>query len=446
MKCGRTIEVRGLALRQVNIKSKLRKRYEGVGTFTLDRKFYCDVKVVDEIMGAGKSTAAINYINMLDSDIKVIYVTPYLSEVDRIKELCKNRNFKSPNWKKGRKIIDLKELIKGGENVVTTHALFHNFDDELIDMCWNMNYILFLDEVTEVIEPHEGLKSKNDLDLFLNNYGYVDSSTGIVKWKKGVEYTGNKFASEKIHCRNGSLAYYGGGIMMWLFPIKVFNAFREVFILTYMFSCQLQAYYYDYLGVPYRRIYLTGDDYKNITFTGDESERCVVKKDYSQLINIIEDNRLNRIGDKDTALSKSWYERNKNTGGLDILRDNLTNYFINITGKGVSHNLWTTFSDYRPYLKGKGYTKGFESLNARATNRWRECDCVAYTVNRYLNPLIAQFFRLADIDINQDAYALSEMLQFIWRSAIRDGKPITIYIPSSRMRRLLKNWIEENSV
>ena len=29
----------------------------------------------------------------------------------------------------------------------------------------------------------------------------------------------------------------------------------------------------------------------------------------------------------------------------------------------------------------------------------------------------------------------------IWRSAIRDGKPINLYIPSKRMRELLINWI-----
>ena len=37
------------------------------------------------------------------------------------------------------------------------------------------------------------------------------------------------------------------------------------------------------------------------------------------------------------------------------------------------------------------------------------------------------------------------MLQFIWRSAIRDGKEIWVYIPSIRMRNLLKQWIKQNS-
>ena len=47
--------------------------------------------------------------------------------------------------------------------------------------------------------------------------------------------------------------------------------------------------------------------------------------------------------------------------------------------------------------------------------------------------------------MDQDGYALSEMLQWIWRSAIRDGKEINLYIPSKRMRTLLTDWIDETS-
>ena len=34
------------------------------------------------------------------------------------------------------------------------------------------------------------------------------------------------------------------------------------------------------------------------------------------------------------------------------------------------------------------------------------------------------------------------MLQWIWRSRIRKGENINIYIPSMRMRQLLKNWLD----
>ena len=39
-------------------------------------------------------------------------------------------------------------------------------------------------------------------------------------------------------------------------------------------------------------------------------------------------------------------------------------------------------------------------------------------------------------------YALSEMIQWIFRSRIRNNEDINIYIPSSRMRNLLIEFLE----
>ena len=48
-----------------------------------------------------------------------------------------------------------------------------------------------------------------------------------------------------------------------------------------------------------------------------------------------------------------------------------------------------------------------------------------------------------DAELDEDAYALSEMLQLIWRSRIRNGENINVYIPSKRMRDLFKEWLDE---
>ena len=45
--------------------------------------------------------------------------------------------------------------------------------------------------------------------------------------------------------------------------------------------------------------------------------------------------------------------------------------------------------------------------------------------------------------VNEDVFALSEMVQWIWRSAIREGNPINIYVPSARMRDLLTRWMND---
>lgn len=102
--------------------------------------------------------------------------------------------------------------------------------------------------------------------------------------------------------------------------------------------------------------------------------------------------------------------------------------------------MYTTFKDYKSHIKGDGYTRGFVPCNAKGTNEYKNKKSLAYIADRYLSPIIVNFFSKRDIEINQDLFALSELLQWIWRSQIRDGKPINLYIPSERMRNLLLKW------
>ena len=106
--------------------------------------------------------------------------------------------------------------------------------------------------------------------------------------------------------------------------------------------------------------------------------------------------------------------------------------------------MWTTFRDFKSKIKGEGYTRGFVSCNARATNEHKHKTCLAYCINRYNNPLIKSFFQQKDIKFDEDNYALSELIQWIFRSQLRDKKPIQIYIPSKRMRNLLLEWMKTN--
>ncbi len=55
--------------------------------------------------------------------------------------------------------------------------------------------------------------------------------------------------------------------------------------------------------------------------------------------------------------------------------------------------------------------------------------------------MLKNYFQEQGVEVREDDYALSEMIQWVWRSAIRDGKEIWIYIPSRRMRELFRNWL-----
>ena len=104
--------------------------------------------------------------------------------------------------------------------------------------------------------------------------------------------------------------------------------------------------------------------------------------------------------------------------------------------------MYTTFEDYKSQVKGKGYTKGYISCNARATNDFKDRTNCAYLINRFYNPMINRFFIDKNIIIDEDTWALSELIQWLFRSGIRDDKEINLYIPSRRMRELLISWLD----
>lgn len=391
------------------------------------------VNIIDAVMGTGKTSAAINFINESDEEVKFLYITPYLTEVKRIIDSCPNRKFKQPQ-SYGSKLNGIKYLFEKGNNIVSTHALFSLFDEEIIDLAYTNNYTLIMDEVADVIEPLA--ISKYDLDIILKNYAHVEDGH-ILKWD--VEnYTG-EFYKYKKQCDLGCVGIYNNTAILWLFPISTFRAFRNIYILTYMFDAQTQKYYYDYYNIEYVFWYITGDSLDTYRFTQDKVEYAM--PDYSKLIHICDNDKLNHIGDRETALSKSWYERNKNNILMKTLKNATGNFFKNYTKTKSNENLWTCFKDYKNLVSGKGYAKGFLSSNIRATNEYRDRIAVAYLVNKFFNPYVKNFFTLNGVEVNEDAFAVSEMLQFIWRSAIRDGEEVWLYIPSSRMRMLLEDWI-----
>lgn len=405
-------------------------------------EFNCKVHVVDMIMGSGKSSAAINYMNQ-HPEKRYLFITQFLTEVERVRTGCPLLRFTQPEFANGRgKLKNVKPLLASGRNVVSTHALFKLFTTEIVDICRANGYTLIMDEVADVVEPFA--ISADDQKILLQDLAYVDEDSGLLHWRDDkADYTG-EYDEIKAKIDMQSLSMYGKDVMVWLMPVQSFNAFKEVYILTYLFEGQIQRYYYDYWGLPYDYLYVKGDSVEEYQFT-DEFQAQRIKYDYRKLIHICDNDKLNQIGELTTDLSKNWFLRNKNNSVvLPQLKKNLFNYFHNIMNSPVGNNMWTTFKDFRKALSGKGYSKGFLPSNSRSTNAYKDRTCVAYCLNKYINSAIKTFFNSKDIDTDEDTYATSEMLQFVWRSAIREGNDIWIYIPSRRMRTLLQQWIDEN--
>jgi KaiC/GvpD/RAD55 family RecA-like ATPase len=127
-----------------------------------------NINIVDSIMGSGKTSWAIQYMNKAPTYQKFIYITPFKTEVERVLSSV-NRDFKQPYGDSAgeTKLEDIKRLIADGENIVSTHSLFKRVDNEVIDLLDMENYILIMDEVMDVIEQVK--ISKDDLKMLIQN-------------------------------------------------------------------------------------------------------------------------------------------------------------------------------------------------------------------------------------------------------------------------------------
>src|SRR5690625_798022 len=94
------------------------------------------IRVIDAVMGAGKTTKMIEMIQEAEDSQKCIYITPFLDEIERVQKAVTSRKFEAPsnNVEGGRKLTSLKRLIEDGKDIAATHSLFEMADDELIEL------------------------------------------------------------------------------------------------------------------------------------------------------------------------------------------------------------------------------------------------------------------------------------------------------------------------
>lgn len=401
--------------------------------------------VVDARMGRGKTSAAIRYMNENKHEKRFMYVTPYLSEVKRIREEC---GFEEPeaNEESSSKLAQLKALLHRKKNIATTHAMLTEFmDDEAFGLVEDGEYTLILDETIQSIDTVP--VTAGDLDIMKSqNLISIDENCSV-KWLNR-EYDG-QYNNYKKMADDGGL-FYAQSSMFFVTGVTKLLYFQDVYVLTYLFNGQPMKSCLDYFGHAYATVGVEEDE---LGFMFSSKPDMPPPADYRSLIHIIGDDRsgdikekkMNSVGENRTALSVSWFNRNgKSSREIKKLRGAMRKLAREF---GTKNTIWTVFKDKARWFIGNDnrYSTSFVPINARATNNYREATTVAYLANRFINSNIVNFFTIRGVHMSQDDFALSEMLQFIWRSAIRDGKPITVYMPSKRMRDLLNKWIDEQA-
>lgn len=405
------------------------------------------VKVCDAMMGSGKTTAAIDYMNA-HRDRHFLFITPYLKECDRIKEQCnsRSRKFSAPWQDENSKFENMHELLERGECLASTHAMMHKFNARTVELIKRWHYTLVLDEVFDVLNVTD--LSPEDIGMLRRNGVISVDSDGMVKWNDDSYGESGVFYDFKLLCDQGLVRESGSDILVWQFPKSVFEAFDDIIILTYMFDSQIQRAYFDINHIDYEYVGVRQTDNGGYEFC-NTCNASIARKDFRPLIHIIERDDLNAVGDARGALSISWVRRERENGGenIEAINRNVENIRRNIWNADADSILWTTARDSRSaFEKGRlvdKKDKRFLSWNYRATNEYRHKTHLFYLHNVFLNPNILSYLREYGADVTEDDYARSALIQWIWRSAIRDNREIWLYIPSRRMRDILTDWLDE---
>lgn len=423
-------------------------------------------------MGSGKTTAMLNMINE-NPDTRYLFVTPYLEEVTRVIDSTGER-FKTPYARYPRFRRDtLHEFIAAGQDIVTTHALFHNTTDETIQLLREKEYTLILDEAMDIIsEYNEEVKAHPnkcltgaDVSWLFNEHLFIrDPDTLRTQWNSSVvpdfmfSEVVTRSLDNRLHCIDNDL--------LCIFPCEIFSAFKEIYILTYrfegtFFDCYLKKNGFEYTKISSRKI--NSSKCELCAYEDDLSKR----RELAKLIHIYK-GPLNYIGNNRNAFSIKWLNSLK-ADDVKLIQNNMRNYLnyvSRIIGHKVTSNMvmWTTTKkdDFYKRLQcvyGFKYIRRltgteqklsekdlrklmcFVPCNARATNDFQDRSVLLYLVNRFPKPEFLKLYKTLGYPIDEDVFALNELLQWIWRSQIRNNQEIYLYIPSKRMRKLLCQWL-----
>lgn len=412
------------------------------------------ITVVDSIMGSGKTTwifdrmkadAAASAFDDDHAENRYIYVTPLLTEVARVKRECPGVEFREPQPIKGRKLNGLNTLIAEDRNICTTHALFAMIDRETRELFKESNYTLVLDEETEWVREYPIKRS--DWDTLKDADMVWTDELKRLRWNHrkypGHRYDG-RFKEVLTLCDNGNLVVAGDKLLIWEFPSEALGLFREVYILTYLFEGSILSQYLKANRIPYQTKSLKDGELVEWE-DRDESE---IKARVRGLLTIIDDPGLNRIGTpagQENPLSASWFEKDIKAGGHKTKKLQLAtmNYFQHHSKSKAKGNMWSCYGEFRHKLKGDRYARAHTACNLKATNDYADRHGLAYLVNVFMRPFLLNYLRDCGVAPDQDQYALSQLIQWVWRSRIRCGEPVTLYVPSQRMRELLKAWLWE---
>lgn len=415
------------------------------------------VEILDAVMGSGKTTEIFKWIDD-NPDVSYIYVSPMLTEVDvdgRIHKEVKNVKFYSPvSDNIQNKTESMNQLLLEGKSIACTHNLYLAMNNYSMDLIEKGNYCVIFDEEINVMSDFKGY-SVEDI-LWLEQEGYItrDKSDGSVIWNKEddlLENSKHSYSYFKNLCDKKSLYITRFDknsspdkrvMMISQVPVRLLECASRVIAVTYMFKGSVLDSF----------LRLKGFD--TVPFKGVKVNN-ISPSSYKELITLVPPDSKT----KEMSLSASWW---LNKASADDIKS-VKNYVLRNARKyaGTPDKLCFTLPKDRAkdlnkhkntktvnpigfvYHKDLDDNKVHNWLAAqtRATNKYSNKTTMIHCYNRYPLLTVSSYLQEYKQPLDQDVFALSELLQWSFRGCVREGRPMVLCCASQRMYDLMYSWL-----
>ena len=408
------------------------------------------ITIVDYPCGLGKTNTLLSILKE-KSELKVLVVVQTLSESDRIvSSLPEGRIYapekQGPNY--SSKTAQLEQLVHQGVSIVITHSLYEKAGKIAIDGGFG-GYHVIIDEVPNAVSV---INSRLDYVSFKEFY--LDRGYFSIE-KDGLVLATPEGAKEELRLKDAldealikkiksRMIYYDGKKnFIEVIPTALFTHTEKLIVLTFLSE-----------GALFLRFLLKCEiEYEVLKSTNANKEFKQLALDNLTLHSIAALKTISFGYKRQTEYSKSSKEVKKIRNALKNIRQrdlcglDLNSLIITCAKKNWYHCVKNNYNEKKPGIFSTD-SRMFKGANwipntTRGTNNYSHCSHAIYLYEQNVNPILLNWLNANNKQFKTE-FALTEMIQWIWRTRIRNGEPVDVYMPSGRMREILDQWIHNN--
>jgi len=396
-----------------------------------------NIVFIDRPCGSGKTMELLDTINGSTGQAYLVVVPTRLEIARYLEALGPEVVAPEPAATKGD---DLLHLLNQGKTIVTTHALFDMMNDE--HYYFLKQYVVVIDEAVEVVKPVPGGPILGFHEVYVDNgYARIEDDglvTVLPKWHAEMDLASDVLSRELYNLARKKRLWKAVDTGFWSnqLPLEAFTAPMKVLVMTYLHEYSYLALFLKHKGIPFQA--KRNPDLEDF-FRGYCRDHIEVTRGASAYL---EECNWSATASKKITPAKA----SKIKAALKDVRRR------DIGSAPASEVIWSTLKIAKEVIggkRGKTTEENFVSRSTKGTNQYDQASVGLYLNSIHMHPTIAGFYHASERF--KDGYALSEMLQWIFRMRCRrymtqgnaglEAIKCKVVVPCKRMRDLWERFI-----